>query len=224
MPKSKRNKVVNLTKTKKKPKEKKDKLIDEIRESCEKFPRLYLLSVDNERNQFLQEIRKKIRPSRLIMAKNKVMQLSLGLAPEQECADGVHKLAQQITGRCALLFTTKDPPEVQGLFAEYRPTDFARAGAVATSTVTLPRGVDALAKLPHSIEAHLRALGLPTQLREGKIHLLGDHTVCKEGKELTSDAAQVLKLLGIQQAQFTVAVEAHWHKSGTFVDCNALED
>jgi len=224
MPKSKKNKVITLTKTKKKPKEKKDKLIDEIRECCEKFPRLYLLSIDNERNTYLQEVRKRIRPSRLIMAKNKVMQLSLGTSPESECADGVHKLSQMITNRCALLFTTKEPAEVQGLFAEFRPMDFARAGAVAATTVTLPRGLDALAKLPHSIEAHLRALGMPTQLRDGRIHLLGDHVVCTAGKELTSDAAQILKLLGLKQAQFSVAVEAHWQKNGTFVDCNALED
>lgn len=102
--------------------------------------------------------------------------------------------------------------------------DYARSGAVATGTVTLEKGIDALARLPHSIEAHLRSLGLPTQLREGKIHLLGDHTVCKKDQELTSDAAQLLKLLEIKQAQFTMAVEAHLTKGGEFVDCDEMED
>ncbi|CAE7488396.1 MRTO4 [Symbiodinium sp. CCMP2456] len=221
--KSKRNKVITLTKVKKRPKEKKDELIDGIRESCEEFSRLFLVSIENERNQFMQEIRKRLRPGKLVCAKNKVMQTALGMSPESECQDNVHKIAEMISGHCALLFTNSTPEEVESAFAAYRPSDFARSGSLATDTVVLPKGTDALASLPHSIEAHLRQLGLPTVLKEAKIHLLGDHTVCTAGKELSADAAQVLKLLGIQQAQFTLSVEAHWQKGGAFKDCSALE-
>jgi mRNA turnover protein 4 len=225
MPKNKRNKVVPLTKTKKKPREQKDKLIDEIRSCAEKFSRLYLVEIENERNVFLQEVRKQVRPGRLICARNKVMQLALGMEPSSECQDGIHQIAKSIGGSCALLFSNQAPAEIQGFLAGYQPHDFARSGAVATETVTLARGGDALAALPHSIEAHLRQLGLPTQLVQGKVQLLGDHTVCTKGKELSSDAAQILKLLGIKQAQFTVTVAAHWAKEGgKFVDCSDLND
>eukprot|EP00439_Symbiodinium_sp_Y106_P001468 s2704_g1.t1 len=118
-----------------------------------------------------------------------------------------------INGHCALLFSNSTPEEVESAFAAYRPSDFARSGSLATDTVVLPKGesfvnrfhvsalltagTDALASLPHSIEAHLRQLGLPTVLKEAKIHLLGDHTVCTAGKdmgdriqELSADAAQ----------------------------------
>jgi len=220
MPKSKRNKVVSLTKVKKRPHEKKDKLIEDIRSHAEKFERLYLVTIENERANFIQEVRKRLRPGVLICGKNKQMQLALGMTSAQECQDGIHQIAQRISEKCGLLFTNKPPAEVQTLFSDYRPVDFARTGAVATETVELSKGPDTLAKLPHSIEAHLRALGLPTQLREGKIHLLGNHTVCKEGQELSSDAAQILKLMEIKQAQFTMVVEAHWSKDGKFEDCN----
>jgi len=225
MPKSKRNKVVSLTKTKKRVRDKKDDLIDQLREACGKYSRLYLVSIENERNNLLQEMRAKLRPGRVFCAKNKVMQLALGTTPEQECQDGVHKIAERITGANALLFSDQEPSEVQRLFAEYRPKDFARAGSTATETVVLPRGQDALAALPHSIEAHLRQLGMPTRLVDGKIHLLGDHTVCKEGQELSADAAQILKLLGIKQAEFAMTVEAHWRRAGgVYTDCNEMQD
>lgn len=224
MPKSRRNKVVSLTKVKKKPKENKDKLIDNIRELAGKAQHVLLVSIENERNDYLQEMRKRLRPGTIVCARNKVMQKALGVSAPEECQDGIHKIAQRITDRCALLFTNQKPEDVQTLFAAYKPLDFARSGAVATETVTLPRGVDALAKLPHSIEAHLRQLGLPTQLKEGKIHLLGDHTVCTAGKELSSDAAQILKLLEVKQAQFTLAVDARWTKGGAFEDMNEMED
>eukprot|EP00440_Ansanella_granifera_P063766 gb/GFBE01069131.1/.p1 GENE.gb/GFBE01069131.1/~~gb/GFBE01069131.1/.p1 ORF type:complete len:213 (+),score=73.97 gb/GFBE01069131.1/:1-639(+) len=212
MPKSKRNKVVALTKVKKRPREDKDKLIEDIREAFEKYTRLYLVSIENERNNFLQEVRKQLRPGKLVCAKNKVMQLALGTSPENECHENVHKIAEKIAGQCALLFTDQGPDDVQRLFAEYRPSDFARSGAPAKETVMLPKGLDALAKLPHSIESHLRQLGLPTVLKEGKIHLLGDYTVCKAGEELSADAAQVLKLLDMKQAEFSLTVEDHWQK------------
>mmetsp|Transcript_53298 Transcript_53298/g.158981 ORF Transcript_53298/g.158981 Transcript_53298/m.158981 type:complete len:225 (-) Transcript_53298:90-764(-) len=224
MPKSKRNKVVPLTKVKKRPKEKKDKLIEEVREATSKFKHLFLLSIENERNTFIQVVRQRLRPSRLICAKNKVMQLALGTKPASECQDNIHKLSEMITGQCGLLFTDKPPSEVQSFLAEYRPSDFARSGATATETVTLLRGTDALAHLPHSIEHHLRQLGMPTQLRDGKIHLLGDHTVCTAGQEISADAAQVLKLLDIKQAQFTMTVEAHWQQGGKFKDYTVLLD
>jgi len=225
MPKSKRSKVVPLTKVKKKTKDAKAKLIEETRESCEKFQRIFLLSVENERNTFLQVVRQKLRPSRLICGRNKVMQLALGNSPSTECQDNVHKIAERITGQCALLFTDKPRKEIEAFLAEYRPSDYARSGATATETVTLPRGEDTLAKLPHSIEVHLRQLGLPTQLRDGKIHLLGDHVVCKEGKEITADSAQVLKLMDMKMAQFILSVEAIWEREGgKFEDCSVMED
>lgn len=225
MPKSKRNKVIALTKVKKKPRDAKDTAIEDIREACENHPRMYLVSIENERNAFLQVMRRELRPGKLVCAKNKVMQVALGTSPATECQDGVHQLADKISGQCGLLFTDKPPADVQSVLAEYRPSDFARSGNVASSTVVLPKGVDTLSKLPHSIEAHLRQLGLPTQLLDGKIHLLGDHCVCKEGDELTADAAQILKIMEIKQAEFKMEVMAHWCKAtGAVVDCDDLED
>jgi len=216
--------VIALTKTKKRTKDQKDTLIEEIRETTDKFSRCYLLDMDNERNEFLQEVRKKMRPGVMFAAKNKQMQVALGMTPEEEAQDGIHQVAERITGRCVLLFTEKAPAEVQSFLAGFRPSSFARNGALASQTVVLPRGVDALAKMPHSIEEHLRKCGLPTQLLDGKIHLLGDYTVCKEGGRLSSDAAQILKLLEIKMAQFSLTVVAHWTKGGKFVDCEELED
>jgi len=224
MPKSKRAKVVALTKVKKRSKDKKEVLIDEIRGSCDKFSRIYLVSIENERNNFTQEIRKRLRPGKLVCAKNKVMQVALGTTPESECADNLHQLAEMVVDKCGLLFTDRSPSEVENTLADYRPRDYARSGSQASETVVLQKGVDTLSKLPHSVEAHLRQLGLPTILKEGRIHLLGDHTVCKAGEELSADAAQILKLLEVQQAEFAMTVEAHWQRGGVFKDCSALED
>ncbi len=59
----------------------------------------------------------------------------------------------------------------------------------------------------------LLGLGLPTQLKQGKIVLLGAHNVCKAGQELTADAAQILKLLNIKMAEFRIVPRMSWSKA-----------
>ena len=50
-------------------------------------------------------------------------------------------------------------------FASYSKFDYARSGNVATSTVELEEGP--LNQFSHSIEPHLRKLGLPVTLKKG---------------------------------------------------------
>ncbi len=42
------------------------------------------------------------------------------------------------------------------------------------------------------MEQHLRSLGLPTILKDGKIQMLSDYTVCTPTKPLTVDQCQLL--------------------------------
>jgi len=225
MPKSKRAKVISLTKVKKKDKSHKDNHIDEIREASGKYKTALLIRVENERNQFMKEVRRKLHPGRLFYGKNKLMQHSLGMNPESECQDNIHKLAQRISGHCAILFTDSPMNKVREYFEEYRPSDFARCVAIATETVVLPAGADALKDKPHSIEAHLRQIGLPTQLQNGKVIMLGKHTVCKEGQEINADQAQVLKLIDKKMANFEMTILAKWTKeSGAFEKFKEMDE
>jgi mRNA turnover protein 4 len=49
MPKSKRNKVVSLTKTKKKGREAKEELVDRIKEAVDKYKNCFIVSYENMR-------------------------------------------------------------------------------------------------------------------------------------------------------------------------------
>ena len=66
--------------------------------------------------------------------------------------------------------------------------------------------------MQHSVEPHLRKLGLPTRLDKGKIMLDGDFVVCKEGEVLGSGQASLLKLFGVAMAEFGVEVKVVWEK------------
>lgn len=64
MPKSKRAKVVHLTKTTKKGKELTLRLYANIRECIPKYPYIYVFSVDNMRNTYLKDVRTQFADSR----------------------------------------------------------------------------------------------------------------------------------------------------------------
>lgn len=64
MPKSKRAKVVHLTKVQKKGKELRERLFAAVQEAAEKYQYCYVFSVDNMRNNYLKEIRTEFTDSR----------------------------------------------------------------------------------------------------------------------------------------------------------------
>lgn len=64
MPKSKRAKVVHLTKTTRKGKELTLKLYANVRECIPKYPYLYVFGVDNMRNTYLKDVRTQLSDSR----------------------------------------------------------------------------------------------------------------------------------------------------------------
>lgn len=71
--------------------------------------------------------------------------------------------------------TNRDVVDVLQWFKDFEASEYARSGFVATQDVILPAGP--LEDFSHTIEPHLRRLGLPTSLERGVIHLIKDYQV-----------------------------------------------
>lgn len=71
--------------------------------------------------------------------------------------------------------TNRAVPDVIEWFKDYKAPEFARSGFVATRDVILPVGP--LEDFSHTIEPHLRRLGLPTSLEKGVINLIKEYQV-----------------------------------------------
>ncbi|KAK6620491.1 hypothetical protein RUM44_006893 [Polyplax serrata] len=222
MPKSKRDKKISLTQSKKKGLDFKQALISGIRENLDKYDRLFLFYVRNMRNVALKEVRTHWKQSRFFFGKSKLMALALGRTKESEQGDNVHKLANKIKGQCGLLFTNEKKEDVIEWFTSFVRPEFARSGFQAQKTVQLKEGP--LMDFTTSIEPNLRKLGLPTMVKNGKVHLMNDHTVCTAGDILTPAQAQILKLLGECLAQFKITLKCMWCKDGTFEELSKGSD
>ena len=156
------------------------------------------------------------------------MAKALGTTAEAEHLPGLAKLARHMKGDVGLLFTNREPSSVLEYFSSYSQIDYARAGAVATTTLTVPAGpvysrggevpVEEDVLLPHSMEVQLRKWGMPTKLEKGRIVLNSDYTVCKEGEVLNSNQTSVLKQFGVALAEFRVRMIACWKASDGSVE------
>ena len=103
-----------------------------------------------------------------------------------------------------------DQGVVENFFEEYEEPDFLRTGGVALENVEIPEGP--LPQFSHAMEPQLRALGLPTALKKGVIHLVTSYTVCKQGEKVSGEQAQILKLLEYRHASFRIEIIAAWSK------------
>lgn len=215
MPKSKRDKKVSLTKTDKKGLAWKQQIIEDIRRCVEKYPNIFVFSVQNMRNNILKELRNEWKKnSRFIFGKNRIMQIGLGRTEAEEVHQELHKVSRKLLGQCGLLFTEKSKEEVLEWAKNYSADEFARSGFVATETVVLPAGP--LPDFAHSMEPHLRSLGMPTKLEKGVITLYSDYTVCTESNVLTPEQARILKLLNKPMAKFRLTIKCSWNKEDGF--------
>uniref|UniRef100_A0A453KEF7 Ribosome assembly factor mrt4 n=1 Tax=Aegilops tauschii subsp. strangulata TaxID=200361 RepID=A0A453KEF7_AEGTS len=195
-PKSKRNRSVTLSKTKKKPGlERKGKVVTEIKDAIERHSSAYVFTYNNMRNQKLKDLRDQLKSSsRIFLAGKKVMQIALGRSPADEAKTGLHKLSKFLQGASGLLFTNLPRDDVERLFREFEANDFARTGSIATQTVELKEGP--LEQFSHEMEPFLRKQGLPVRLNKGVVELVADHVVCEEGKPLSPEAAHTLVCMG----------------------------
>jgi mRNA turnover protein 4 len=64
MPKSKRAKVVHLSKVGKKGKEHSDKIFNGVRDAADEYPYIYIFRVENMRNNYLKDIRAELGDSK----------------------------------------------------------------------------------------------------------------------------------------------------------------
>lgn len=82
MPKSKRSRVVHVSKTEKKGKELTHKLFDAVRESADKYQYCFVFSVENMRNTYLKEVRAQFSDSRSVFPNRQPLTKRRETSPE----------------------------------------------------------------------------------------------------------------------------------------------
>merc|ERR1712238_52353 len=103
-------------------------------------------------------------------------------------------------------------------FADFLEEDFARAGSVSPRDVTLT--ADMLSNFPPSMVEQFRGLGLPVDVKNGKLEFVGgkiEHKICKQNTVLSAGKCKLLRQFGLMLAEFKVQLVCRWESfDGSF--------
>ncbi|GFR42221.1 hypothetical protein Agub_g3114 [Astrephomene gubernaculifera] len=218
MPKSKRNKVVSLTKVKKKDRAWKEGLLENIRKCLDAYPAVYLFKHYNMRNESFKQLRDDLKDSsRFVLGSTALMTVALGRSEADEYKAGLSQLSEHIKGTVGLFFTKLSHEEVKETFENYVHEDFARVGARAAHDFSLNAGPlnGPMGPLPHTLEPQLRKYGMPTKLNKGVVELLADYTVCRTGQKLDANQAGILRIFDIKMAECKLKLLAVWRSNSS---------
>ena len=223
MPKSRRDKVVALTKVKKKGRDAKEKAIGAIREEVANADAVYVLRYSHMKNAKLKEVRDTLAgQARLFFAANGVMAAALGRDEESEARPGLAAVAERLRGWCGLAIGSATKEQLEEVFEMNEEPVFAKVGSTAGRTVVVEAGP--LEGYAHDMEPQLRKEGLPCRLVRGVVEVTARHVVCTEGEPIGAKEGRLLRLLGEELGTFKMWVEAEWREGKELVEHAEVPD
>jgi mRNA turnover protein 4 len=208
---SKRAQQVSLTKVKPKGKELKSKLFAQVRSFIDLYQSVFVFSFENFKTEPLLKLRESSTNSKFLLGKSKVLKKALASTGRSD----IEKLNKHLTGTCGLLFTNEEVQSVVEFFLTWKENSPLLPGQVACESIVLNAGSGLFDKFSNTIEPYLRKLGLATRVHEGKIELLADFVVCRQGEPVTVEQTKVLKLLDQEHGEMKFQMHAMW-KDGEY--------
>jgi len=190
----------------------KKKLVQELIKAAKEYPIVGVVNMQSLPAQQSQKMREMLRKKgvKLIMARKKLLKLAL---MESKLAN-IEQLAEKVKGMPALLFTKDNPFTLYSIIQKNKSDAPAKAGQEAPKDIIVPAGPTGFA--PGPIISELAAVGIKTKVENGKLTIINDATVAKEGAIITPKLAETLKRLDIKPMEIGLNLTAVWEDGLVF--------
>ncbi|MBI2173211.1 MAG: 50S ribosomal protein L10 [Candidatus Aenigmarchaeota archaeon] len=168
----------------------------------------------------LQMIRNKLRGKAVIrMSKKSLIRLAIENVQKKD----INPL-QDVLDTCgfepAILATNENPFRIYKFLKDNRSPAAAKPGDKATKDIMIQKGPTSLP--PGPAISTLQKVGLKASVQGGKIAILQDKVVCKEGETINDDLAGVLSLLKIEPMEIGLRI-SHVYEDGTLYEKSVLD-
>ncbi len=191
--KNKANKIKTANREKPIP-ESKVRIINELAMAIKENHTLLIASIKNLPGSQFQSIKHKLKD----IAKVKVLKKSAMLRAIDElkkAGKNLEEIKQYIKEDCALLISNTDPFELSMFLSKNQSPAKARAGQEVPEDIKVEAGPTDLT--PGPVISELGALGIPIQIKEGKIEIREARVILKAGQKVTPAAEAIMSKLGI---------------------------
>ena len=183
---------------------KKETEVSELAEIMEKYSVIGILDMHKMPARQLQMIRNKLHGIAVIrMSKKSLIKRAM------EKTDKMSKLREDFE-KCdfepALLATNDNPFKIYKFLKDNRSPASAKAGDRAPKDIVIQQGPTNLP--PGPAISTLQKVGLKASVQGGKIAIMKDKIVCKDGEIITQDTASVFALLKLEPMEIGLSLSS----------------
>jgi large subunit ribosomal protein L10 len=191
-----------LQRTKRTVKPEKLQAVQSVEKLLKESKTIAISNLHKVRGAQLMGLRKSLRNQlRVKVAKNSFVKLALA-------GSGIknhERLIEEIKGQKALMFTDLNPFKLYLLLERGKINLPARAGDIATDTITIPAGNTGIP--PGPVLSEFKAVKVPTRIETGSIFVSRDTVVATRGDEISLQVGALLSKLDMKPIKAGVAID-----------------
>jgi large subunit ribosomal protein L10 len=193
--------------------DKKIKLVADLTKKIQDYPIVGLLNLENLPAQQLQTMRAMLLKNEVVIvtARKTLLQRAL----EGSKKEGISTLQEKMKGIPAILFSKSNPFTLYATIQKNKSEAPAKAGQEAPKEVVVKAGPTNFA--PGPIISELAAVGIKTKVEDGKLAIVDDVVVAKEGDVISAKLAETLKRLDIKPMEIGLDLVAVWEDGTVFM-------
>src|SRR3989344_5353395 len=192
--------------------EKKKDFVQKLTVSVQEYPVVGIVNLQNLPAPQFQKMRKMLMQEGVVLAVSRKRLLERALQESKK--PGIEKLKEKLKGMPALLFTKGNPFALYSIIQKNKSEASAKAGQIAPKDIEVKAGATSFA--PGPIISELAAVGIKTKVENGKLAIIDNVTVAKEGTEISAKLAETLKRLDIKPMEVGLNLVAVWEKGIVF--------
>ncbi len=165
----------------------------------------------------LQNMRASLRPQgvQIIMLRKRLLFRALNASQKEN----IRALAEKRAGMPALLFSSGNPFALYKTIQKSKSEAPAKPGQLAPKDIAVKAGPTQFA--PGPIISELASVGIKTKVEQGKLTIIEDTTIVREGEAISPKVAETLKRLDIKPMEIGLNVVAVW-ENGVVFDAKQL--
>ncbi len=185
----------------------------------ETYPVVGALNLQNLPGAQLGKMRTQLRGKvEIVMTKKRLIKKAIEQVKDKK--PGIEKLEEQFKGMPAIIFTKENPFSLFKTIKKSKSKAAAKPGQIAPYDLKISAGPTPFA--PGPMISEFAQLGIKTKVDQGKIAVINDSVLVKEGEAVSDKAANMLSKLGVEPMEIGLDLVAVY-EDGTIYTKEVLD-
>ena len=191
---------------------KKKRIVQKLTADIQKSTVVGIVNMENLPAAQLQVMRSTLKKQKvsIMMARKRLLHRAL----EGSKKDNIAHLIEKMKGMPAVLLTSSNPFSLYSTIQKNKSESSAKPGQIAPRDLIVKAGPTTFA--PGPIISELAAVGIKTKVDQGKLAILQDTVIVKEGGVISQKVAETLKRLDIKPMEIGLDLVAVWENGVVF--------